>query len=508
MRQDGKQHDDSAVQGGQRQDRQVAPGKVTLTSKLERAPVQRQAAGTARGAPRAARDPDMDAWMDAAHRGAAAAPAAVQLRQDATSASAGTATTAAPSKVQLTIEWRGQFGADLSARLRVRGHTGKADWVTLVKDVEVTDADGTGGAAADKLSHTVEVDRHDEYEVTFSPVADAPDDRYKGTSAKVRVGASAAAATVTKRLDVNRWNRKNVDDVWKGKNIDPDKADDVVAASLFGRTVNVNKAVVARVAQTNAKYEALIADKPEKKEEIRESLFVTGGYAVRTTSDGVYSNHSVGYAIDVNAHESTKQNHHFQSADMPLLTKLVEPVVKTDPAFSQFDIERNTGLRQLQASHVFNVRFPAYLANLLDLGKDAQDLDQYLYAEKNVVYYADYFRNLREKKARELMDSIDGKMLSKAIKAQKDSNKKLQLQLIQSNWQSLRAWLFGVTVRDEREEKDKRIVGMIPLHEDVLKMFLDTGWKWGGDWRHEKDYMHFEDPDALKHVTQAKGKTP
>jgi hypothetical protein len=157
---------------------------------------------------------------------------------------------------------------------------------------------------------------------------------------------------------------------------------------------------------------------------------------------------------------------------------------------------------------VFNVRFPAYLANLLDLGKDAQDLDQYLYAEKNVVYYADYFRNLREKKARELMDSIDGKMLSKAIKAQKDSNKKLQLQLIQSNWQSLRAWLFGVTVRDEREEKDKRIVGMIPLHEDVLKMFLDTGWKWGGDWRHEKDYMHFEDPDALKHVTQAKGKTP
>ena len=332
--------------------------------------------------------------------------------------------------------------------------------------------------AADKLSHTVEVDRHDEYEVTFSPVAEAPDDRYRSTSAKVRVGASDAAATVTKRLDVNRWNRKNVDDVWKGQNIDPDKADDVVAASLFGRTVNVNKAVVARVAQTDKAYQALIAQHPEKKAEIAESLFVTGGYAVRTTSEGKYSNHSVGYAIDVNAHQSTKQNHHFEQADMPLLEKLVQPVVQTDPAFARFDIKGETGMPALQASQVFNVRFPAYLAHLLDLGKDAQDLDQYLYAEEDIKPYAGYFRGLREKKARELMDSIDGKMLSKAIKAQKDSEKKTQLQLIQSNWQALRAWLFGVTVRDEREEKDKRIVGMIPLREDVLQMFLDTGWVW------------------------------
>ncbi len=411
--------------------------------------------------------------------------------------------------MQLTIEWRGQFGADLSARLRVRGHTGKADWVTLVKDVEVTDADGTGGVAADKLSHTVEVDRHDEYEVTFSPVADAPDDRYRGSSAKVRVGASADAATVTKRLDVNRWNRKNVNDVWKGQNIDPDKADDVVAASLFGRTVNVNKAVVARVAQTDAKYEALIGQHPEKKAEIAESLFVTGGYAVRTTRDGKYSNHSVGYAIDVNAHESTKQNHHFEKADMPLLDNLVEPVVRADPAFAKFNIRDEKGLRQLQASQVFNVRFPAYLANLLDLGTDAQALDQYLFAEKNMHRnYTDYFRGLREKKARELMDGVDSKMLSKAIQAQKDSKKKAQLQLIQSNWGALRAWLFGVTVRDEREEKDKRIVGMIPLHEDVLRMFLDTGWEWGGDWKTEKDYMHFEDRVALDQVRLQSGKKP
>jgi hypothetical protein len=117
-----------------------------------------------------------------------------------------------------------------------------------------------------------------------------------------------------------------------------------------------------------------------------------------------------------------------------------------------------------------------------------------------VSYYAGYFRNLREQKALELVDRIDTKMLSDAIKSQRDSLKKTQLQLIQANWQALRAWLFGVAVRDTREKKQKRIVGMIPLREDVLKMFLDTGWDWGGNWKSEKDYMHFEDHQAIAQV--------
>jgi D-alanyl-D-alanine carboxypeptidase len=510
MKQDGRQHDDTEVQGGQGQALRPAPGKVTLAGKLApgRAPVQRQASmGRGAGPARAARDPEADAWMDAAHRGAVAAPADGTAVQRQAATAAGTTGTAATSKVKLTIEWRGQFGADLSARLRVQGRNDKRDkWVTLEEDVEVTDADGIQGAASDKLSHSVEVDRYGEYSVTFSPVAEKPDDRYRDTSASVRVGASDAAATLSTRLDVNRWNRKNVDDVWKGKNIDPDKADDVVSASLFGRTVNVNKAVVARVAQTNALYEGL---KDEAvKQGIRESLFVTGGYAVRTTRDGTYSNHSVGYAVDVNYNESTKQNHHFEKKEMSLLTELVQPVVRTDPGFTKFDIKRDSGLQQLQASQVFNERFPAYLANLLDMGADAKELDQYLYVEKNVGYYADYFRNLREQKARQLFDGIDSKTLSKAIQAQKDATKKARLQLIQSNWGALRAWLFGVTVRDEQEKKDKRIVGMIPLREDVLKMFLDTGWDWGGDWREEKDYMHFEDRQALAQVQLQSGTKP
>ena len=509
MKHDGRRHDDLAVQGGQRQAHRPAPGKVTLTSKLGPglAPVQRQA-GTIRdaGPARAARDPEADAWMDTAHRGASApstggAGGTAVQRQAAAAAAGSTAT----SKVTLTIEWRGQFGADLSARLRVQGRSGKDAWVTLVQDVEVTDADGIQGAASDKLSHTVEVDRHGEYRVTFSPVAEKPDDRYRASSAGVRVGATDAAATLSTRLDVNRWNRKNVDDVWKGKDIDPDKAGDVVQASLFGRTVTVNKAVAQRVSDTNDLYEAL---KDPEKQAIRESLFVTGGYAVRTTRDGIYSNHSVGYAIDVNFHDSTKQNHHFSKKEMPLLTDLVQPVVQTDPAFANFDIKDETGLRQLQASQVFNERFPAYLANLLDQSEDARLLDQSLTFEKSITAYAGYFRNLREQKARALFDSIDGKMLSKAIAAQKDPDKKTQLRLIQSNWGALRAWLFGVTVRDAQEKKDKRIVGMIPLREDVLQMFLATGWGWGGDWNKEKDYMHFEDRQALDQVKLQSGKKP
>ncbi|WP_199351173.1 M15 family metallopeptidase [Haliangium ochraceum] len=99
-------------------------------------------------------------------------------------------------------------------------------------------------------------------------------------------------------------------------------------------------------------------------------------------------------------------------------------------------------------------------------------------------------------------------MLREAIAAQTDPDKKTQLQLILANWKALRAWLFGVTVRDKREKQDKRIVGMIPLHEDVLRLFLETGWDWGGDWRHEKDYMHFEDRQALAQVQLSGGKVP
>jgi hypothetical protein len=400
--------------------------------------------------------------------------------------------------VALTIEWRGKFGADLSASLRVRGRNGSQDpWVIVRSDIAVADPNGAGGRASEPVSHTVSVERYREYEVTFTPLARPPEDRYLGTSARVRVPDSATTARVSARLDINRWNRRNVDDVWKDRDIDPDKADDVISAQLFGRAVRIHQAVLPRVQETNALYEALAEG---VKAAIRASLFVTGGYAVRTTTDGEYSNHSVGYAIDVNYHDDTKQNYHFQENDLSLLRDLVEPVVRTDPAFAAFRIMQDTGLQQLRAAHAFNQRFPAFLANLLEMGAAATELDQCLSAEKSAPFYADYFRSLRDQKARALFAQIDARLLRRAVKEQTDDIRKAQLELVQANWTTLQAWIFGVDVHDERERQQKRLVGMIPLREDVLQMFLDTGWSWGGDWKAEKDYMHFEDTEALQQV--------
>ncbi|WP_199351165.1 M15 family metallopeptidase [Haliangium ochraceum] len=495
----------------QRRPQQPTPGEVTRTSRLassDAGPVPRWPRN-AEAQPQPATSAERTPWRERLrpHLDAALGGMSRPAREDdAAGAVADEPGVDSADTVALTVEWRGSFGADISARLRVQGRNGRgADWVTLVEDAEVRDPDGVAGDGSAKLAQVFTLDRYAAYRVTFSPLAEEPDDRYRHTRAVQRVDASASAATLTRRLDVHRWNRKNVDDVWSARGIDPDKADDVVRASLFGRTVRVNQAVAPRVAQTNARYETL---DEATKQEIGASLFMTGGYAVRTTRDGGYSNHSVGYAIDVNFHARTKQNHHFNSREMPLLTKLVEPVVQTDPAFATFAIRRDTGMDQLRAAQVFNERFPAYLANLLDLGEDAALLEQSLYMEKNLAYYEAYFRELRQQKARELFERVDGKMLREAIAAQTDPDKKAQLQLVLANWKALRAWLFGVTVRDKREKQDKRIVGMIPLHEDVLRLFLETGWDWGGDWRHEKDYMHFEDRQALAQVQLSGGTVP
>ncbi len=127
-------------------------------------------------------------------------------------------------------------------------------------------------------------------------------------------------------------------------------------------------------------------------------------------------------------------------------------------------------------------------------------------AEQSASYYTDYFRALRDRKARELFDRVDARLLRQAIKKQTDNTRKAQLELIQANWTALQAWVFGVNVLDEREHQRKRIVGMIPLREDVLQMLLDTGWSWGGNWQAEKDYMHFEDTEALQQVKRNKSR--
>lgn len=37
--------------------------------------------------------------------------------------------------------------------------------------------------------------------------------------------------------------------------------------------------------------------------------------------------------------------------------------------------------------------------------------------------------------------------------------------------------------------------GTLYYNSDVVKIFKDEGWKWGGDWKKSKDWMHFYRPD-------------
>lgn len=429
-----------------------------------------------------------------------AAPAAqVHLSPDQQSADAEPT-----EEVELTIEWRGQFGADLSSDLTIQGsNKTKGGWVDITT-TSVEDEDGAEGDKKQKMSTTVTVKRYKRYQVIFTPTASEPDDRYKRSEATVSVKDSDADAKLYKVLDVERWNTKNVQDRHREKDIDPDKADNISAVPLFGRSVRVNEVVKDRVANTNALYEALPA---ETKTEIGKSLFVTGGYAYRTTTQGEYSNHSVGYAIDVNYNLGTKQNFHFQENDMSLLTELVEPVVRLDPNFADFEIDKDKGERQLDASRIFNERFPLFLAELMGRDENSEALRGADAAIEAAHYMPFPVGNatavallFKEQHALDLFNSVSDSDLEAAIKEQKNATKKKQLKLIRANWSALRAWLFGAKVKDEAEDTTKEIKGMIPLRKDVLMMFLDTGWDWGGDWSDEKDYMHFEDREALAKV--------
>jgi len=37
--------------------------------------------------------------------------------------------------------------------------------------------------------------------------------------------------------------------------------------------------------------------------------------------------------------------------------------------------------------------------------------------------------------------------------------------------------------------------GTLHANSDVVKIFKEEGWKWGGDWKRSKDWMHFYRPD-------------
>jgi len=47
--------------------------------------------------------------------------------------------------------------------------------------------------------------------------------------------------------------------------------------------------------------------------------------------------------------------------------------------------------------------------------------------------------------------------------------------------------------RNPPYDKSKR--GTLHANSDVVKIFKEEGWKWGGDWKNSKDWMHFYRPE-------------
>lgn len=435
----------------------------------------------------------------------------------------------AAGTVSVTVAWRGVFGADLSARVVLLGRNGSGKWNELAVR-EVQDADKEQGGSEQKEKVMFAVSKFAEYKAVVTPIAkdtqavdrlaaatskqkrkrsaaqtkedEAKLYRYRSTTFEASLGKSSGAVRLGGLLTPERWNESNVEQRFEDKKLDVAKAKQVGSYPLFGQTVQVHELLQERVAQTNALFEA---KPPERQQEIKDSLFVVGGYAYRTQAGKAanFTNHSVGMAIDINYNEGDMQNALMEDDnELALLNILVEPVVKTVPGMESFDVWKSVGQAQLQASQAFSDRFPGYLAELLSmtgaLGM-SEGLSKTLPMSESAI---------RDAAVHHLFNSITPADFDTAIaalknsKEAKDATRLLQLKLIQKNWNHLSAWVLGAAVTDRQTKSTKTAKGMIPLHSDVLQIMKDGGWSWGGDWtgKERKDYMHFEDERLLQEL--------
>jgi D-alanyl-D-alanine carboxypeptidase-like protein len=417
------------------------------------------------------------------------------------------------------VRWHGHFGKDLSAIVSIgmMVHNKKTRTNEFVPDqsVEVLDSDPTGGLAAERLStEIITVPRRDLYTIRIEPTNLAPNDRYRTTQFEFRPKKDDSQPYVIEReLAYNRNNQDSVGDVKTWKNVNPkkDTANQQRRVELLGRKVTIHEHILPRIDKTNALFADIEKKSSRLAKEIQASIFYMGAYASRTTTPGRFSNHSTGMAIDINNHDPTKQNFHFFPHDIALLTKLVQPVVKTHPQYQQFDILLTKGMGQLTASQAFNQRFPSFIARDLGRTNDADELDALTakIGESNPFDGSDvvaaYARNELDRRVETLFASVSAKefrAVTAAADKAKDAARATRLNLAATNWTSLRAWLLGTFVNDSTQNVKKRAVGMIALHPKLLEIMQSAGWFWGGDYENQKDYMHFEDIEGMRWISK------
>ncbi len=381
----------------------------------------------------------------------------------------------APTEIDLLVRVHGRFGGDLSAEIRVR--SGGTDLATR-----------TIGAAPGDL--TFRVARRDRYEITVTPTAARPNDRYDRTRQNFRPRAPYTSNVASIALAVNRWNALNVYDTWDAERIDRARARDVSPQPLCGRRVQINRAAQTRLAAANAAFLALDA---AARQEITSSLLITGGYALRTQTTGAFSNHSLGVAVDVNYNLSTKQNNHFrlgsgdEGRNNRSVLEFVQEVVRMDPRYATYDLfASRTDLLHWDAAAMFNVLFPPWLEGLVAQANGRTVVSA---APSTATFTAS------PQPARALSVTRVDVQRGSAVATDRDIRSKLALVL--REWESIQAWLYGAPVTADDGRALGTLVGLVPMDRRFVELMIGAGWNWGGNWRGSKDFMHFEDRDAF-----------
>ncbi len=374
-----------------------------------------------------------------------------------------------PSKVNLTINWTGINNGDLDADVQIKSGT------RLL-------GSGTGSGSVNII-----VDWKDGYSITIIPRLNSasqydPDKMYvkttlyqKNRASKVNGDPASLPANI--KLNVNRWNLIHVYNSWTNEGVVRSKAEDVMSKTFLGKNITINKLVEQRLDTTQADFDALSETELER---IKLSILKIESRTMRTMTgtDGTFSNHSLGCAVDVSENMPTKQNHHFLASSEQRLLILVQEVVSEQVGgWNNFDIITDNGIKQLEASDHFTREFPKWLfmyANAFSPEPGDNDLTE--------IPLPNYYSKERLEK---MITSLDVNYIVK------DRLSPL-FQTVIDFKDVLTTWVSGININGVW------IKGMISMDRKFLEIMLNNGWTWGGDYKSlRKDYMHFEDIDAV-----------
>ena len=432
------------------------------------------------------------------------------LARDEKKEGGGTATVT-PSKKTVTVKIRWSKTTPPRKYLAEAFDDHPVDWKAVVYINGVKKGSGDGEL-------DVEMTEGEKYAVTVAPTATG-DDEYYETAGRERLVAKDE--TVDVKLAYNRENIRFTQQSWEEAGLDKTKVGDVKTVPLLGVDVTVNKLALPTVKKTNDYFDSK-ALTDDDREAIKKSIVKMGGYNKRTTSEGSFSNHSIGCAVDINENLETHQSHHWKKDSKVKSTKgdvrLMETfakVVRRESGWDKWDPWAEMDAKDwLAANELFEKHFPGYFATLLD---DALGgTENTALAELGEAF--EWLGGL-DAAGEILVSKHDQKSLQAAAKKAQKAGKKAtaaELRNLAADWGSIRAWIEGIVMYKDgkwaykadhekrvSEGKEKRTVkgeleGMLPLHPKLVETMQAGGWSWLIDQQHAKDLMHFEDRAAMK----------